>query len=372
MKVFLVEVETLEPVVVSAKKGKTRFVEGLNYIPASSITGAIARRCVLNNIRNSVGKCSELEDTNRTPECEDCPENCLYRKIWIDKRFKVTNAVFGNWSFEKPGIPGLQSVGERRSGGRDKKDLLMFLFLERMFWCGDLKNDRFLEIFEEVKKEGFKKRALDFDGNGFGSAKVVRLTRTSVEEKLKTSKEGELYGFTAIAEKQNFRFMAIGDEELEEMFKGELKVGSWKSRGMGLVELKIVDSMGYERFVEKRSSEIIDGIERTSHLFSEFGLDGYFATYTYLTDGFNIPNFETVYSIERFRRLVRYERTARNSNFVLANTLSVGSVGVIRVGEPEKVSKTLAEHEIRFSKYPWFDWVFFNHPVHYEFGILRR
>ncbi|MFN3384499.1 MAG: hypothetical protein ACK401_06345 [Archaeoglobaceae archaeon] len=370
MRVFLVELETIEPVAIASKKGKTSFIEGLNYIPASSIVGAIARVCVLNNLRNSIGNCKNLEDTKRTPDCGTCPENCLYRKIWVEKRFKVTNAVIGKWDYEKPGIVGLQSIGEQRSGKRDKKDLLIFLFLERMFWLGKLKRIEFLNVFEQLKEEGFKKKASDFDGQSFRSAKVVQITRTSVGEKLRTSKEGELYGFTAIAEAQNLRFMAIGDEELEEVFKGEIKVGSWRSRGMGLVRLRLVNSAGYQDFVEKRSLAIRKGIERISELIAEFGLEGYFATYTYLTDGTKLPNSE--FSITRLRRLVRYERVEKESNFILTDTISTGSAGVLKVEEPEKVSRDLAESELRLYNRPWFDWVFFNHPVHYEFSVLRR
>lgn len=370
MRVFLVELKTIEPVAIASKKGKTSFVEGLNYIPASSISGAIARVCVLKNLRESIGNCKNLEDTRRTPDCGTCSENCLYRKIWVEKRFKVTNGVVGEWDYERPGIAGLQSIGEQRSGKRDKKDLLIFLFLERMFWLGRLKNREFLNVFERLKEEGFKKRASDFDGRSFRSAKVVQITRTSVGEKLRTSKEGELYGFTAIAEGQTFRFMAIGDEELEEVLGEEIKVGSWRSRGMGLVKLKLLESTEYEDFVKKRSSAIKKGIEKISELTSDFGLEGYFATYTYLTDGTKMLKSE--YSIERLRRLVRYERVGKESNFVLTETVSSGSAGILKVEEPEKVSKNLAESELRFYSRPWFDWVFFNHPVHYEFGVLGR
>ncbi len=370
MRVFLVELETIEPVTIASKKGKTSFIEGLNYIPASSIAGAIARVCVLNNLKNSVGNCKNLKDTKRTPDCGTCSENCLYRKIWVEKRFKITNAVIGKWDYEKPGIVGLQSIGEQRVGKRDKKDLLLFLFLERMFWLGKLKSREFLNVFEQLKEKGFKKRASDFDGQGFRSAKVVQITRTSVGEKLRTSKEGELYGFTAIAEGQTLRFMAIGDEELEEVFKGEIKVGSWRSRGMGLVKLRLVDSTEYRDFVEKRSLAIKKGIEGISELTSDFGLEGYFTTYTHLTDGTKM--YDSEFSITRFRRLVRYERVERESSFVLTETISAGSAGVLKVEEPEKVSRDLAESELRLHKFPWFDWVFFSHPVHYEFGVLRR
>ncbi|MEM0203757.1 MAG: hypothetical protein QXO16_07055 [Archaeoglobaceae archaeon] len=371
MRVFLVEARTIEPVVIASKKGKTGLIEGLRYIPASSIAGAIARMCILKNVRNSIGNCKQLEEVNKTPECSSCSENCLYRKIWVEKKFKVTNAVLGNWKFEKPGIAGLQTVGEQRVRG-DKKDLLLFSFLERMFWLEKLNNNEaFLKVSETLKEKGFKKKATDFDGESFKSAELIQLTRTSVGEKLKTSKEGELYGFTAIKEGQTLRFMAVGDGELEEIFNDEVKVGAWKSRGMGLVRLKLVSSMNCGEFIEKRASEIRKGLEEISKLLSEFGLEGYFATCTYLTDGTEMPNFGILHSIERFRRLVRYERIGENSNFILVDTISAGSAGVIRVEEPESASKKLAEYEIRFFKYPWFDWVFFNHPVHYEFSALR-
>jgi len=369
MKVYLVEMETLEPVVVVAKKGKSRFVEGLNYIPASSIAGALGRKAILENLQSSVGNCKNLS-LDKTPDCSNCPSNCFYRALWMDKKAKVTNAVKGNWEFRSPGIANLQSVCESRikySGENSKKDYLFELFLERMAWMGKASPRK----IEKILERGHKKSPSTFDGTEFRDIRMMQFTRVGINERLKTAEEGLLYSFTAIGDGQKLRFMVFCDEKFEGILNGEMKVGAWKSRGMGLVKSRIVAEMKEEEYLRSREREILKGFDEISNLLSGSELEGYYGTFTFLTDGTKKPDLEIIFEAIKVNRLIRYEKSGEGGFFIARNTIATGSAGVFYAKEPEEFAKSLAELELRIFSSPWFDWVFFNHPVHYEKSVLR-
>lgn len=365
-KVFLCELITLEPVIIASKKGKTRFVETTNYLPASSIVGAVARRAVLENVANSVGNCKYIESVNQSPECQGCEVNCLYRKIWIERDFKITNAVYGEWNLSSPGVSKLQTVCKPRTGRGESKDQLLFLFLEREFWSGKVKSMK----IEEIRSIGYKKSAVSFDGKSFNEPKLTQFTRVAIDEKFRTSKEGMLYGFTAIEDGQKFRFALFCDESIAKAFDKEIRIGAWKSRGMGLVKINVVEKIDADRFVEQRAKEIRNGFDEISKLLD--GLPGYYGTYTYLTDGTKKPELEVLFQSEKTRKFVRFEKERNESYFVVRNTIQAGSAGVFYVRNPEEESKRLAEMELKILNAPWFDWIFFNHPVHYEKSVLKE
>uniref|UniRef100_A0A7C3RDZ7 CRISPR type III-associated protein domain-containing protein n=1 Tax=Archaeoglobus fulgidus TaxID=2234 RepID=A0A7C3RDZ7_ARCFL len=376
MRVFLVEMETVEPVVIAAKKGKSRFVEGLKYIPASSIAGAIARNIVLENILNSLGNCRDLASLNRTPDCANCTENCLYRRLWIDRKVKITNGVLGEWDLSSPGISNLQTVCEPRlKHSKDfKMDFLLELLLERMLWLGKAKAGKIKNITEI----GYKKIPSTYNGRDFAEIKTIQLTRVTIDENFRTSKEGQLYSFTAIKDGEKLRFMIYCDEEFRNYLNGEIKIGAWKSRGMGLVKTKIVKEVSQEDYVRKRSEEISRGFQRIAEILSESGLDGHYGTYTYLTDGtkkietaLRKLGLEMTFQAERVRKIIKYERNGTESLFVSLNAVSAGSAAVFKAKEPESISQNLAELELNIFDFPWFDWVFFNHPVHFEKSVLK-
>ncbi len=376
MRVFLVEMETLEPVVIAAKKGKSRFVEGLKYIPASSIAGAIARKVVLENSRKSVGNCRDLASLNRTPDCANCTENCLYRRLWIDRKVKITNGVLGEWDLSSPGISNLQTVCEPRlKHSKDSKmDFLLELLLERMVWLGKANAGKIKNITEI----GYKKTPSTYNGRDFAEIKTIQFTRVTIDENFRTSKEGQLYSFTAMGAKNRLRFMIHCDEEFKDHLNGEMKIGAWKSRGMGLVKTKIIKEISQENYVRKRSEEINIGFQKIAEILGEAGLDGYYGTYTYLTDGtkkieiaLKKLGLEIAFQAERIRKIIRYERNGTESLFVSVNTVSAGSAAVFKTKEPESISQNLANLELNIFDCPWFDWVFFNHPVHFEKSVLK-
>jgi len=376
MRVFLVEIETVEPVVIASKKGKSKFVEGLKYIPASSIAGAIARKIVLENFRKSRGNCRDIATLNKTPDCANCTENCLYKRLWVDRRAKITNGVLGEWDPSNPGIASLQSVCEPRSkqSGGSKKDFLLELLLEKMVWLGKANVGKIRDITEK----GYKKSPSTYNGKDFAETKTIQFTRVTIDENFRSSKEGQLYSFTAMEPKNKLRFMIYCNEEFKEYLNGEMKIGAWRSRGMGLVRTRILKEIPQEDYLRKRSEEISRGFQRIAEILGEAGLDGYYGTYTYLTDGtkkievsLKKLGLETVFQAERVRKLVKYERNGTESLFIAMNTISTGSATVFKARDPESVSQNLAELELNIFGYPWFDWVFFNHPVHFEKSVLR-
>ena len=376
MRVFLVEIETVEPVVIASKKGKSKFVESLKYIPASSIAGAIARRIVLENFRKSRGNCKDIATLNRTPDCANCTENCLYKRLWIDRKAKITNAVPGEWDLSNPGIATLQSACEPRlkQSRESKKDFLLELLLERMLWLGKANVGKIKEITEI----GYKKSPSTYNGKDFAEIKTIQFTRVTIDENFRSSKEGLLYSFTAMEPKNKLRFMIYCNEEFKEYLNGEMKIGAWRSRGMGLVRTRIINEISKEDCIRRRSEEISRGFQKIAEILSEVGLDGYYGTYTYLTDGtkkiegsLKKLGLETAFQVERVRKLIKYERNGTESLFVTMNTISTGSATVFKAKDPESISQNLAEIELNIFDYPWFDWVFFNHPVHFEKSVLK-
>ena len=378
-KVFLIELETLEPVTITSNKGKSKFVESLRYIPASSILGAISRQAILENIAGGIGECSRISSPDVIPDCDNCNvESCRYRMLWKEKNLKLTNTVVGEWNIDAPGVINLQSIGELRekANGKGKRDLLLCLFVEQEERAGKIQPRILLN--ETMNSSNYKKKPGDVVGCSIAGedeaveVRVIQFGRVSIGYKFKTSKEGELYGFTAIEEGQKFRFMVVAQEELEDCFDCEVKIGAWKSRGMGLVKMRKVNSWRIEDYIEERSKQILTGFERINDVLGSYGIDGWYGTYTFLTDCTSGDiGFKREYKIHRIKRLRRYERRSDGSYFILRDVVSAGSVGVFSVNEPEESSQKLAEMEIKFVEEPWFDWIFFNHPVHYEKSSLK-
>jgi hypothetical protein len=172
--------------------------------------------------------------------------------------------------------------------------------------------------------------------------------------------------------------MIYCNEEFKEYLNGEMKIGAWRSRGMGLVRTRIINEISKEDCIRRRSEEISRGFQKIAEILSEVGLDGYYGTCTYLTDGtkkiegsLKKLGLETAFQAERVRKLIKYERNGTESLFVTMNTISTGSATVFKAKDPESISQNLAEIELNIFDYPWFDWVFFNHPVHFEKSVLK-
>jgi hypothetical protein len=298
--------------------------------------------------------------------------------LWKKREVKLTNAAFGNWNIQAPSIVDLQSLGELRSGPNGlKRDLLLYLFVEREGEEGKLPLNALLK--RSLDSLNYKKKAGNVVGadmageNGVGDVEVVQFGRVGVSYEFKASKKGELYGFTAIKEGQRFRFAAVINGELEDYFECETKVGAWRSRGMGLVKIKKVYTWDIEKYVEERRRQILHGFDKIGDLLAEYGVNNSYGTYTFLTDGTHENfGFDMSYKLHRIRRFRRYERKDDADFFILRDVISAGSTGVLSLNNPEKESQKLAQLEVKFMEEPWFNWIHFNHPIHYEKSLLRE
>lgn len=363
-KVFLFELTTTEPVVITSNKGKSNFVETLRYIPASTILGAVAKEILLDNISNGLGECSRILDTSNTPRCDVCDvDNCKYRTLWRERKIKLTNAVFGEWTIDAPSVTNLQSIGESRVG-QQKRDLLLSLFVE---------SRGSIDVLLNTDLSNYKKKGGDVVGRDLSKdVEIVQFGRVSISPTFRTSEKGKLYGFTAIKEGQKFRFMVAADEEIGDCFSREIRVGAWKSRGMGRVKLKEAKSWDLEEYIEERSKQIVQGFDQINDLLEQFGVTSNHGTYIFLTDHTR-ENFwfNVVYKLHRIKRAKRYERKENGGYFILRDVVSAGSTGVFSLGsDPEDLAQKLATLEVGFVEEPWFDWIFFNHPVQYEKSLL--
>lgn len=373
LKVALIELRTVEPVVVVSKKGKSNFVDSLRYIPASSILGAIARNFVLKNVANKIGMCSSISSPNEIPECDVCHVNCNYRKIWVDRcrdekgfGVKVSNAVSGKWDLDDPSLPCLLTAGEHRVSGY-KRDLLLSLFVEHF--------ERETNSPNLLLKEGntldYKKKKFGYTGKlGDTDLEILQFGRVAISGRWRSSEKGYLYGFTAFTGK--LRFIAVLPEEVLADIGENLTVGAWKSRGLGLVEVKVLKEMDVEEYVERRTKAIVDGFKEIGKLLSSY-IEGCYGTYTLLTDSLKNIDLGIKYGVHRVRRFKRFERRKDGAYFIVSDVVSMGSAGVFEVSdqEVESFAEKLAELELKSDK-PWFDWLFFNHPVHCRFSSLKE
>lgn len=356
MKAFLVELKTLEPVAIISKKGKSKFVDSLPFIPASTILGAIGRKLIQENIKNGTGKCKDVQKPYNPPNCDQCDQKCFY-KIISKGELKLTHATRGNWGFDSPGIVNLQSVAKSREKD-ERRDILLDDFLEWLGWIGE-------KEFKESISEEFKKSPTSYDGGRFVSEELMSLIRVGISEQTRTSKENLLYGLTAIKPETIFRFMVLAEEGIKKSLNGEMKIGAWKSRGMGLVGTKIVNEVSLEEFVKKREKAISNGFEKIGGILNKKNI----GTFVFLNDGFlGLSELKKIVEIKydkaiKVRRLRRYE----NGKIILQDVISAGSAGIFSSENPE-IASVLAEFEVKLISKPWLDWIFFNHPVHFGGG----
>ncbi|MBS7250213.1 MAG: hypothetical protein KIH08_06430 [Candidatus Freyarchaeota archaeon] len=401
MSVALVEVEAKTPIVIVSKKGKGGFLETAEYIPSSTILGGIARKIVINNYSSGFGNCAKLNGPNEFPTCSTCGvrEKCIYNRIWFEKKLKLSYCFpFEQKDFEQsPPIPNLQSLFKSREEEREEElvDGLLLMALYRLSIKKWAKEETLLERIETktgpCKKSESSVYIQDGKIKNLG-VKTNDSPHVAINLQFKTSEKGYLYSYTTISRETKFTALAIGDEENIDALNGEISIGTGKSRGNGIVELKVKKKEQLKDFISMRAKSIKKGFEEISKKMVNFLEEPHknylFGTVTGLSPlplnesrpfdavgkRISIPREQIVHLSYKRGVHIRYEfNDEKNSgpNFILSPVINPGYAGVFYTkGDLEEVSRSLAEIETNMNNYhPWFGWVTINHKIHYlNFG----
>ncbi|MGQ9720800.1 MAG: RAMP superfamily CRISPR-associated protein [Candidatus Jordarchaeum sp.] len=397
MSVGLVEVEAKTPIVIVSKRAKGGFLETTEYIPSSTILGGVARKTVKNNHSKGFGNCANLKGPNEFPKCETCnaKERCTYNSIWIEKRLKLSYYFpFDQKNFkDPPPIPNLQSLFKSREEELFVDGLLL-MALYKLSLKKLAKEETLLERIE-TKSGPCKKSesSVYIQDNKIETLKIKinDSPHVAINHQFKTSETGYLYSHTAISRGTKFTGLAIGDEENIDALNGEISIGTGKSRGNGIVGLRVKNKESLKDFISMRTEAIMKGFEEIRNKMINFleepQRDLLFGTVTGLSPlplngsmpfdavgkRINIPPNQIVHLSYKGGIHIRYEfNDEKNSgpNFILSSVINPGYAGVFYIkGDLEEVSLNLAKVETKMNNYhPWFGWVTINHPIHYEFG----
>ncbi|MHA1363051.1 MAG: hypothetical protein ACTSP1_11080 [Candidatus Freyarchaeota archaeon] len=395
--VGLLRVEAKSPIVIVSKKGKGGFLETTEHIPGSTILGGVARRIIIDNFSKGFGNCKDLKGPNDLLKCAQCDakDKCVYYAIWHRKELMLSYCLpLEQKSLsDPPPIPTLETLFKSREGDQ-LVDGLLLMSIHKLSLRKEAREEALLEKIETRAGPCKKHSASVHVQKGEIKELEVRLTdspHVAISHHFKAAEKRYLYSYTMIARGTKFTATAIGEEQLLNTLNNQtISIGTGKSRGNGIVELKI-EPQPLETYIDERAKSIKKGFEKiTEKINSQLKTpkEDLYGTITGLSP---IPltageKPDTVVS----RRInpdklihlsykrgthIRYEFNGGENmgpTFVLTPVINPGYAGVFSLkGDPEQVSRNLAELETRLDGYePWFGWVTINHPIHYtqQFG----
>ena len=337
-------VEALEPIVITGKYGRGAFYRALDYIPSSTLSGAIVFK---------------LRSSEKLPEnLSELKESLTRNTIWLSNAYPIVDEV-SLGIFDPLPLP-LTTLALK--DGRYVSSALI---------AAEVKKKRDLDVvkvlYELNPKVG---RVFAYvEGN---CVKIVSpypkkvYTRVCLDLKTRTvfmseRNTGLLYTieYVDVEEKPpRFIFRGVVDGEVLDFLKGglELKVGSRRAQGYGLIRLSIRESMELDKYLRERSLIIGKTLA-----------NGYLTVdvVTYLRNE---------RSLEKLGRIL-YQRVRRdhvkkwllNAFILYRNVVYPGGVYVL---EPNVGSDELARLEVKPPDDPivrlhGLDMLFFNNPIHF-------
>nr|MDO8080284.1 hypothetical protein [Candidatus Freyarchaeota archaeon] len=400
MGVGLIEVETKSPIVIVSKKGKGGFLETTEHIPSSTILGGVARKIVIDNYSNGFGNCAKLNGPNKSPKCETCnvKEKCVYNSVWNEKKLKLSYCFpFEQKTLSEPcPIPSLQTLFKSREGKSREEEVfvdgLILMALHRLSLRKVAKEETLLERLETGVRSFKKEDASVYLQNGKIKKLDVKINdspHVAINHQFNASEKGYLYSYNMVSRGEKFTALAIGDQKLIEALKGKpISIGTGKSRGNGIVELRVVENKSLEDYIKLRAKSIKSGFEEIGKRVNKFlekpREDLLFGTFTGLSPlplkngnqpfeavarRIGVPSDQIVHLSYKRGVHIRYEFDGGESpgpTFILSSVINPGYAGVFSIkGDLEDVSQNLAEREVNLNDYhPWFGWVAINHLIH--------
>lgn len=384
----LVEVSLESPAIIVSKRGTGGFYNTTRNIPSSTLLGAIAREIILRNTAERRGNCTGLRNSKRKPPCNTCPiqEECLYTRIWEKRELRLSYALCGEYNFSSSfPIPNLQSLFKSKEEEKFADGLLQ-MALYKMALRGEAEK-KTLNMDILIDKKQAKKESKDVIVKGNNLSKLeyelINSPHVAINSNFKASETGYLYSHALISENK-FTAIAIGEKELINNLKdSRIRIGSAKSRGLGVARLDVKDSKNLEEYVKNRTVQIADGFKKIRKLVEKFYTGDYLGTFTgispipitnekpteIIASRLHINPTQIKHINYKVGTHIRFEFGDENlePSFTLTNVMDSGYSGVFTIGgDLEAISKMLAEIEINANGFePWFGWIYINHPVHY-------
>ncbi|MHA1339635.1 MAG: hypothetical protein ACTSRZ_05725 [Promethearchaeota archaeon] len=287
----------------------------MDYILASSIIGAVRRKIIQNNIRDSKGNCHKIHSPSDILDCGGCSEkeNCAYLKLINSENIRITNFYpigneEGNDSISlilnSPVLPRLGSIYERRVKDVEKpvEEFLLFLFLHNLVFnnLNNINNvegsliEKFMNLKKRFNLRDYKRRRMDcyclenheitspeIKYEDFAHCAIDYRTGSTIKEKLYFS-SGLSKGMSSF-----YAYLILGDELNIDIFKGEFSIGMGRSRGFGKISIEVIEEMNIEKYIKLRGNKIKESFENLNEFLREFGIKG--RTYGIVSGLTNLP-----------------------------------------------------------------------------------
>ncbi len=237
--VILGHVKTLEPVVVSYLKGRGGYIKTLDYIPSTTLLGSI------------ISYLASHGPENQRISYEDFIS--IYGEVVFTPAYPRRDILT---KIEDPLPLPLRTIAKEKKNS--SKYISTALLWAKYFDTGNKRILDYLTSLEYKVESGF----WYIENNKIVSYSPDKTTYTHValDYRTRTSLEGYLFTVEALSAGQILVFKACISskllDELQQHLPLRLKIGAMKSRGYGLVEIKIDDSMPLEDYIESRLDHI--------------------------------------------------------------------------------------------------------------------
>ncbi len=395
-EIGLIEFKIISPVSIIRKRGKGGFYETCEYLPGPSIIGALSRKALLENVSKRIGNCSTLTNPNQLPNCRVCyARECFYKKLWIEKQMRISPAlIWDNASLTSPPpIYGLSTIFSSVEDENIMADGLLLMSFKRLA----INNKKFrkvllreFKIVEDGREYEAKKRSANV-AVGLNTLKKITIdftehTHVAIDDVTKSSIKGLLYKRSSIKPGHTMYSYVLSEGPLLDQlkkFEGILTIGGGRSRGYGIVNMRLVERKSLSNYMEERRNKILEGFRSIKNRIGEY-YDEYLGTVTGISH-LDISNTtdvdealakrlenrkEDIVRVEgkigNYVRIVKRSEDEKGHLFIIP-VIQMGYCATFVIkGDIEEEARRLAEIEVKTDGLDfWNGWIYLNHPVHH-------
>jgi|GEM_PF-2884577 hypothetical protein len=380
-------VENSSPLVIKEKRAKGNFYESLDYIPASTLLGAIAVHILEKSCPNY--------DGSKPVDCNNCSKtNCVFKKWIHDNGFPwlshayLTSQDEVSFLMNAPSLETMYSAISQ-DGEEDFVDFLLYeLTVKRFLRTKPSKEFSYLRNkppkYWEIKNGRISK--LDAKFTTFSHVAIDPRTKSAfLESNDSNEPSGLLFTIKAIQPKHKFMFKALcNSEEDYNLIMEALKEGVWvgmgKSRGYG--ELRLVS--GLKKDENEYKIERLKSMEEFSNKAKDFlrSLSSYLLITIKDEEKLVVIDGLTHLSFNDLNRIASQDQvlypkyhSGEVTMFKLNSIIKLSSVrpGFVLLLKSNSLNKYVdleltppQDMRMRWAGFGWFE---INHPVHLVTGI---